>query len=151
MNYKSRTNEERTLKVIELLNAFTDCWNQKDLSTFGSYFTEDAEYTDVTGQSAIGIPAIIKQHEYPFGTVNKHAVFRIDNLLIRDLSENLLIVSAQWTTSGSQTPKGAPLPDRKGIVQLICELSNGQWLLKLVYNADTENVFFRKDRDLKSD
>lgn len=151
MKLVSRTTDERTSKIIDLLTAFTSCWNQKDLSNFGSFFVEDAEYTDITGQTALGIPAIIKQHEHPFSTVNKHAVFQIDNLLIRDVSENLVIVSARWTTSGSQTPKGEPLPERKGIVQFICVFQNERWLLKLVYNADTENIFFRKDRDLKSD
>ena len=150
MKYQSRTTEKRTSHILSLVEDFSACWNAKDLTTFATFFTEDAEYTDVTGQSALGISAIVKQHEYPFQTVNKEAIFTINNLLIRDLLDYLIMVSARWTTSGSKTPKGAPLPDRKGIVQLIGEWVEDKWLLKLVYNADTENVFFREERDLLS-
>lgn len=150
MNYKSRSSQEKADKVIALINDFTTCWNAKDLINFGSFFTEEAEYTDVTGQSALGKRAIVKQHEYPFTTVNKRAVFKIDNILIRDLSEKLIMVSGHWTTTGSQTPDGKPLPDRKGIIHLVCELIDGQYLFSLVYNTDTETVFFRKERDLVS-
>jgi len=148
MNYKTRVTEKKTIEILSLLKSFATSWNSKDLTLFGDLFTEDAEYTDVTGQSAFGVSAIIKQHEYPFNTVNKYAVFTIDNLSIRDLSDNLSIVSGQWTTTGSQTQNGNPLPDRKGIIQFICERNNDEWLIKLVYNTDTETVFFRKERDL---
>ena len=121
MLYTTRTSKERTVTTIALINDFTACWNAKDLTKFGSFFTKDAEYTDVTGQSALGIAAIVKQHEYPFNTVNKLAVLTIDNLLIRDLSSQLIIVTGQWTTTGSFTPDGKPLPDRKVIIPLICD------------------------------
>lgn len=149
MNYTTKLNEKKTNEILNLLKNFRTCWNDKDLTKFGAFFTNDAEYTDVTGQSAYGIAAIIEQHKYPFNTVNKHAIFTIDKLTIRSLSDNLSIISGLWTTTGSLTIDGNSLPDRKGVIHFITEYKDNNLLLKLVYNSDLENVFFRKERELK--
>lgn len=136
MKVTSRINEASTLAVNELLENFVKTWNKKDLEGFGDLFTADAEFTDVVGQTAIGKDAIIKQHIFPFENVMRLAKFEMKDAYIREITASLFIVSALWKVTGSITPDGRPLPDRNGVLQLIIEKSENDYLIKLVHNSD---------------
>lgn len=146
MNLKSRLNEEITAGVHELLNQFMLTWNKKDLNGFGNLFTTDAEFTDVVGQTAIGKEAIVKQHVFPFENVMKLAQFEMKNAYIRELTPELIIVSALWKVTGSITPDGKPLPDRNGVLQLIIEKNDSSLLIKLVHNSDNALPYEKQEQ-----
>ncbi len=100
-------------------------------------FVEDAEFTDVVNQRAIGKAAIRKQHQFAFDVVMKHATLSLQQPVIRELIPKLIMVTANWLNQGSQTPDGKPLPDRTGVIQLIfIRMKDFSWRLKLVHNAD---------------
>lgn len=100
-------------------------------------FADEAEFTDVVSQTAIGKEAIRKQYDFAFRVVMKKATFEMNNLLIREVVPDVVMVSANWLNRNSQTPTGQMLPDRNGIIQFILiRGSNGDRTIKLVHNAD---------------
>ncbi len=146
MNIKSRLDEHSTTAVKQLLDQFISTWNDKDLEGFGELFTHDAEFTDVVGQTALGREAIVKQHIFPFERVMKFATFEMKDAYIRELSPQLIIVSALWKVSGSVTPDGKQLPDRNGVLQLIAERKDNAFLIKLVHNSDNALPYEKQEQ-----
>ena len=134
---KSRLDQSTTTAIQQLLEHFLATWNAKDLDGFMETFHEDAEFTDVVGQTALGREAIRTQHAFAFGVVMKAATFEMSNLMLRPIVAGAVLATANWLNQGSQTPDGKPLPDRHGVIQLVLtENPAGQWKFKLVHNAD---------------
>ena len=132
---------ETTNEILTLLNQFVTNWNSKDLKLFGSVFTEDAEYIDIVGQIAVGKTDVMEQHRFPFEVVNKIAVFTMDDLYIRTIADNLVMVTGSWVCENSTTPKGDILPTRKGVIQVICRNENNEWKIRLVHNTDLTQAY----------
>lgn len=147
---KSRLDEHTTTAIKMLLDAFLSTWNHKDLAGFIANFHDDAEFTDVVNQTAIGKQAIMKQHEFAFNVVMKHATFEMSNLLLREIISDVIIVSAHWLNKNSQTPDGRPLPDRTGAIQfVITKDPHGNWKFKLVHNVDFALPYQSRDQFLQ--
>ncbi|MBO0931985.1 YybH family protein [Fibrella aquatilis] len=150
MNYTSQLSQPDTEQTLRLLEQFVTLWNAKDADAFGQIFTENAEFTDIVGQTALGRRALIEQHRYPFAVVNKEAVLAMQDLYIRPLSDELVLVTAQWSCENSTTPTGQVLPTRHGVVQLVCQRDEaGTWLIRLVHNTDTNLMYERQERFIK--
>lgn len=132
---------ETNNRILTLLNQFVINWNSKNVELFGSLFTEDAEYIDIVGQIAVGKNDVIEQHRFPFEVVNKIAVFTMDDLYIRTIADNLVMVTGNWVCENSTTPKGDILPFRKGVIQVICRNESNQWKIRLVHNTDLTQAY----------
>ena len=147
---KSQLDQGTTQAIELLLNAFLEAWNKKDLAAFTSLFTEDAEFTDVVNQTALGRAAIQEQHEFAFKVVMKQATLEMKDFLVREIVADIVMVTANWLVKGSQTPKGQALPDRNGVIQFVM-VKDGQqnWKIKLVHNADFSLPYERQDRFIK--
>lgn len=146
MEIKSRLPEQLTDDIVSVIKDFISHWNQKDLEKFGKLFTEQAEFTDVVGQTAIGREAIIQQHVFPFQVVMKKAQFEMNDLYLRQLVDNIVMVSAMWKVVGSLTPTGAQLPDRSGVIQIILNKQSSDWKILLVHNSDNALPYERQER-----
>ncbi len=143
---KSRLSESVTNEIQQLLNKFLNDWNNKDLTAFIENFVENAEFTDVVNQTAVGKVAIEKQHEFAFNVVMKNATLEMNNYLIREILPNVIIVSASWLNKKSQTPHGQSLPDRNGVIQfVIVKNDDANWKFKLVHNADFSLPYEKRD------
>lgn len=144
---KSRLSDQIRTEIQSLLNRFLDTWNSKDLDAFSDLFVEDAEFTDVVGQTAIGKEAIRKQHEFAFNVVMKDASLEISNELAREILPQVVMVSANWLNKNSQTPTGQMLPDRNGVLQfVIIKNDKAEWKFKLVHNADFSLPYHKRER-----
>lgn len=143
---KSRLEDTKTEVVKAVLQNFLDTWNAKDLAGFMRDFAEDAEFTDVVGQVALGKEAIEKQHHFAFTVVMKNASFEMTNIYMREVVDGLVMVSANWLNVKSQTPSGQLLPDRNGVIQFIIALdTNLKAQIKLVHNSDFSLPYQRQD------
>ncbi|HAS46133.1 MAG TPA: hypothetical protein DCS93_36975 [Microscillaceae bacterium] len=142
---KSPLEEHITQAIQAVLERFVDAWNQKEVEAFGELFTENAEFTDVVGQVALGKMAIKKQHEFPFTVVMKQAVLELKNLYARALKSDLVLVSGSWKVEGSLTPTGKLLPTRNGVIQFVLELIADQWKILLVHNSDNALPYDRQE------
>lgn len=134
---KSRLSTELTTEIQSLLDRFLSAWNAKDLDQFIPLFTEDAEFTDVVDQTALGREAIRKQHQFPFKVVLREASLELNNIFMRSVLPNLVLVTANWLVQNSCAPDGKTLPNRNGVIQFIfIENETNNWKIKLVHNSD---------------
>ncbi len=150
MNITTQLTETSIQPIVSLLEIFKNTWNNKNLEQFGDLFTEDAEFTDVVSQLALGKKAIIKQHEFPFNVVMKNATFEFENAYIGKIISDTIFVSANWLNKNSQTPDGKILPDRKGILQLaIIKVEDEKWKIKIAHNSDFALPYGQQKRTIK--
>lgn len=146
----SRLNTQTTTEIEALLNRFLTTWNAKDLMGFMENFDENAIFTDVVSQTAIGKNAIMKQHEFAFNVVMKNASFEMKNILMRELTSDVILVNANWKNINSQTPDGKPLPARHGAIQFaIIKDGKGNWKFKDVHNSDYALPYEKQERILR--
>ncbi|MEZ4685810.1 MAG: SgcJ/EcaC family oxidoreductase [Bacteroidia bacterium] len=144
---KSRLSPQTTTEIQALLSSFLQSWNNKHLDAFMENFVEEAEFTDVVGQTAIGLEAIRKQHEFAFNVVMKHASFEMANELMREILPDVVMVSANWLNKNSQTPDGRRLPDRNGVLQFVMVKDEASaWKIRLVHNADFSLPYEKRER-----
>lgn len=146
---KSNLNAKATAEIREAINTFQTAWNEKNLEHFVRLFTEDAEFTDVVGQTAVGKKGIREQHEFAFGTVMKNASLEISNLLVREIAQGIAMATAHWLNRNSQTPYGRPLPERNGIIQFILLETTQGWKFKIVHNADFALPYQKQERIIR--
>lgn len=141
MKYLSSLPETETKAMLELIDSFISRWHSKNAELFGTVFTDDAEFIDIVNQIARGKKEIIDQHRFPFSTVNKQAVFIMLDLYMRAIANNLIMVTGSWILEKASTPKGNPVPDRNGVLQMICRKENGVWRISMVHNTDISKVY----------
>lgn len=142
MEYLSSLPQNKTQEVLSVVNRFIKLWHTKDAVKFGEIFTSDAEFTDIVNQIARGKNEIIDQHGYPFTTVNKLAEFTISKVYLRSIADGLVLVTGDWALTKAQSPTGEPLPNRNGLLQMICKQEpSGEWKISLVHNTDLSKVY----------
>ena len=80
--------------IKNVLNAFIDAWNKHDAKAFAAIFSEDADFTNVRGQSKRGREEIEKHHEPGFKTKWKDSHQKITEHKIRFIKPDVAAVDA---------------------------------------------------------
>jgi uncharacterized protein (TIGR02246 family) len=125
--------EERIKKV---LTDFTDAWNKHDAKAFSNVFAEDADFTNVGGNSKHGRNEIEKHHEPGFKTKWKDSYQKITQSKIRFIKPDVAAVDAWWELAGIKGPEGQDMPPRKGLLNFIMTKNNDTWLITVMHNMD---------------
>jgi uncharacterized protein (TIGR02246 family) len=134
-----------TLTTIEqALRQMEPAWNNHDVKAFGRLFTTDADFTNVFGMSAQGRAAIEAFHAPVFQTLFKDSTLTFTRVNIRLIKTDVAAVDAFWTMSGATGPAGNPWPERQGLMNLVMEPQNRQWLISVMHNMDLPSDGARK-------
>lgn len=142
MNIESKVCETSTASISTLLEKFITHWNEKNIDCLVDLFTDNAEFTDIAGQVAVGKQEIKKQHEYPFSTTMKKAVLKLHGIYARALTNDMVIVTTKWNTEHNLMPDGQPAPDREGIMQIIAKgTKDTGYKIQLVHNTDLTGTY----------
>jgi uncharacterized protein (TIGR02246 family) len=122
--------------IRQTIEKFIGAWNVHDVKTHTQMFAEDADFTNVFGQSFHGKEAIGAQHVKIFYTMFKTSSITTTEISIRLLTENLAAVDVIWNMIGATDPKGNPWPERTGLMNLIMKFENEEWLILVMHNMD---------------
>jgi uncharacterized protein (TIGR02246 family) len=125
---------EDTQAIQNVLDELADAWNHADGTTYGTYFTEDADYIDVTGTHTIGGQAIGRIHQFLFEGPLKGSILQRDrsNTEVQFLAPDVALVIG---TGASKLAGQTEAPeDRKSINTTILVKHNGQWRIRAFQN-----------------
>lgn len=125
---------ERSIQMA--IERMVRAWNIHDPGAYSLVFAEDADFTNVFGQSFHGKQAIEAQHAPIFLTMFKSSHLSTEQPKIRLISENLAAVDVTWYMTGATDPVGNAWPDRKGLMNLIMKNEDGNWLILIMHNMD---------------
>ena len=106
-----------------------------------SYFTSDAEFTDIMGQVAQGKEKIEAMHQFVFSKFMRDAVLEQETLYMREIAPNTVLCTLKWRTTGHTNPANQPLPPRSGLMQVIVSELDQQWAITLVHNLDFTHLY----------
>jgi uncharacterized protein (TIGR02246 family) len=133
---KSADSVKNAEAVNKVLDDFIDAWNKHDAKAFSMVFAEDADFTNVGGNSKHGRIEIEKHHEPSFKTKWKDSHQKIIKSKIRFIKSDVAAVDAWWELTGIKGPEGQDMPPRKGLLNFIMTKNNGTWLITVMHNMD---------------
>jgi uncharacterized protein (TIGR02246 family) len=127
--------EEAAIKAI-VAERWMGGWNAHDAHQFSSVFAQDADFTNVRGQSASGQAEIEKFHAVAFERFFKQSHQTGEVTKIRFLRPDLAAVDIHWEMTGTVDNTGKPIPYRTGLADCIFTKSGGNWLVIVMHNAE---------------
>lgn len=136
MQYLSNIPDNEAGAIIKVIEQFQTTWNKKDAKAMVSLFSDDAEFTDIMGQIARGKDQIEQMHAFVFEKVMKTAQLSMHNFYLRNISEDLVLVTCKWHTEFHTDFDGKEMPKRGGVMQIICRNTGSNREITLVYNTD---------------
>jgi uncharacterized protein (TIGR02246 family) len=128
-------NETRTdeMAIRELFQQLLDDWGRGDAQSYGSRFTEDADYVAFDGSHTKGRQAIVDGHQPLFDRWLKgtRLVGRIES--IRFLGDDVALVHATGSTifPGEEKPRRS----RDSIQTLVAKKDDGVWHFTAFHNT----------------
>jgi uncharacterized protein (TIGR02246 family) len=122
--------------IQETIEKFVRAWNVHDPRAYSLVFAEDADFTNVFGQTFHGRQAIEAQHAPIFLTMFKSSHLSTDKPLVRLIGANMAAVDVFWYMTGATDPLGNAWPDRKGLMNLTMRNDGGNWLILIMHNMD---------------
>ncbi|HEV2306077.1 MAG TPA: SgcJ/EcaC family oxidoreductase [Candidatus Acidoferrales bacterium] len=143
MNQRQTTDDHAKDRVAieQTLERFLDAWNKHDAHAFAMTFTEDADFTNVTGVHAQGRANVETFHARVFATLFKDSHQTAQIRSIRFLTPDLASVDVDWQMTGAILPNGTPMPNRKGLLNwLMAKQPGGSWLIEIMHNTDLTNA-----------
>ena len=116
---------------------FVEAWNKKDPDALASLFDSHAEFVNVTGLWWHDRASIRKAHAYGLERIFKASTLTVDELRVKDLSDDVAIVHAAMTLSG-QTAIGAIRQPgaRKTIFSFVVHRVAEGWTCASAHNTD---------------
>jgi len=143
MNLTSLLLPEDLIVVNQLITSYLEAWNGHDTDAFVDHFSEFAEFTDSTGQVAIGRPAIERLIGFQFEVTGATARINFDELYLRYLQPELVIGTGKWSFLNGQTDK----PARSGVVGIVHIVFSKQhdtgWKIIFVHSLDRSNPYLK--------
>ena len=128
----SPTEAADTAAIKQVVAAYTEGWNARDARALAALFTEDADYTIVSGGNTHGRKAIEEMFVRQLtGTGRFRESRRTDSVeRIRFLSPNIASVDDYWVMESAPGQ-----PPMKGLYHWVMVKQNGRWLTAVHHAA----------------
>lgn len=128
------------LEALAMIDEFVARWNRKDLQAFAELFSEDADFTDVLGQTALGRAEIVTQHQFPFSRTLRAAVLTADHVALRTAGD-AVVARVHWSMSGPLSLADEPLPLLQGKMLVVMVRGEDGWQVASVLNQNPAGVY----------
>jgi uncharacterized protein (TIGR02246 family) len=122
--------------IQALLDGMSKAWNIHDAKTYSAAFSEEADFTDVSGMSVFGRKAIQALCEKSFAAGFKNSSLNITNKKIRYITNDILAVDVWWAMKDAQAADGKNIPFSKGIANLLITRDGNRWLILIMHNMN---------------
>jgi uncharacterized protein (TIGR02246 family) len=128
-----QTNAKDETAIKEILTNFSGAWNRHDAKRFSVIFSDNADFTNVMGQSFHGSAEIEKHHAPVFATKFKTSYVNITQSKIRFIKPGVVAVDAWWEMTGIQDAAGKDISET-GLMNFIAIKDNGKWFIDVLHN-----------------
>lgn len=130
-----------SIEALAVVDEMIARWNRKDAEKFAAMFAEDADFTDVLGQTAHGRAEIAAQHTFPFTRTLRSATLSADHVAARTCGTDTLVVRVHWTLTEPLAFDDSPLPDMQGKMQVVIQHGDHGWQIVSVLNQNPAGVY----------
>jgi uncharacterized protein (TIGR02246 family) len=129
------------LDALAVIDEMIARWNRKDTQAFAEMFIEDADFTDVLGQTAQGRAEIATLHQFPFTRTLRLAKLTADHVAARTLGPDVVVARVHWSMTGAVAIDDSPLPTLQGKMQVALQRGEAGWQIVSVLNQNPAGVF----------
>lgn len=116
--------------ITSTAESFFDAWNQHDVGTMVTFWSDDATLINPMGrlaQGRAGIEALLSEEQT---TVFKASTAKVVDLKVtRSLGPNMAFCDGEMTVDGAQGPDGSAMPQMKMHLALIMERKGDRWMI----------------------
>ena len=129
------------IEALAVIDELVARWNRKDPQEFAELFAEDADFTDVLGQTALGRPEIVQQHQFPFSRTLRAATLAADHVAMRTLGPDAAVARVHWSMTGPLSIDDEPLPLLRGKMHVALVRGEAGWHIVSVLNQNAAGVY----------
>jgi uncharacterized protein (TIGR02246 family) len=115
--------------ATNLLAEFRQAWQSADGSRLGSLFTADGDLVIPTGELLHGQAKVAAFYTSAFAHGYRGSSTSASIAQIRHITDDIMLVDAEWEISGASTPDGASKPPERGILTVILKRDGARWLV----------------------
>jgi uncharacterized protein (TIGR02246 family) len=116
---------------------FADAWNRRDSDALASLFDADAEFVNVTGLWWHDRGSIRDAHAYGLTRIFNDSTLAVDDLRLKRLSDDVVVVHAALTLSGQTAIAPIRQPaSRKSILSFVVHRVGDRWMCASAHNTD---------------
>jgi uncharacterized protein (TIGR02246 family) len=132
---------DMAIEALAVIDEMIARWNHKDAEAFAAMFVEDADFTDVLGQTAQGRAEIAAQHQPPFSRTLRDARLSADLVAMRTLGSEAAVARVHWSLADPHAMDGSSLPTMHGKMQVTLLRGEAGWQIVAVLNQHATSVF----------
>lgn len=124
--------------IQEVIQDYTDSWNQRACKGFGNGFTEDADFVNIFGMHFKGKAEIEKRHIQIMQNFLKDSSLEILNTQLREAQPGVVIALVRWRCHGFRNPRAdlsKPGETREGVFTQVFIHPGSKWEITASQNT----------------
>jgi uncharacterized protein (TIGR02246 family) len=133
---QSSSSDADSAAIRKTIDSFLAAFNRHDAKAWAAPFTEDGDFTNVTGLTRHGRKEIEERFAGLFAGPLKDTHRTCTVRHIRFLTPEIAAVDADWELVGSKASDGSENPVRKGLFTWVMTKQNGQWLFAVFHESE---------------
>lgn len=133
---KVSTTQDDERAVRNVVAAYSDSWNRRDVQAFASVFTDDVDYVNIAGVHWKGVQENVQQHAALFQNRLKNTIQTPTSVQVRFVTPEVALVHTTWDATGWTRPNGEPVPVLKEITTMVMLRNKGKWLITGFQNTE---------------
>ncbi len=122
--------------IRRTIDNFLAAFNRHDAKGWAAPFTEDGDFTNVTGLTRHGRKEVEERFAGLFSTTLKEAHRTCTVRHIRFITPEIAAVDADWELVGSKGSDGSENPVRKGLFTWVMVKENDQWHFAVFHESE---------------
>lgn len=130
---QSKSDEEA---VGKLPQAFCDAWAQHDGHALAKIMADDVDFVTVATTYLHGREDFETFHVRLLNGRFKDCTITVLKTTTRFLRPDMAVVHWSWKIAGDKNPDGSPRQPRFGLMTLVAEKKNGNWLVVMGQNTN---------------
>jgi uncharacterized protein (TIGR02246 family) len=124
---QSNLSDNDSTEIRQVVVQFVDAFNRHDARGWAAPFTEDGDFTNVTGLTRHGRKQVEERFTTLFAGPLKDAHRTATIRHIRLIKPDVAAVDAEWELTGSRASDGSQNPVRKGMFTWVMVKEESNW------------------------
>jgi uncharacterized protein (TIGR02246 family) len=124
---QSASTDSDSAAIRRVVDEFVAAFNRHDASGWAMPFTDDGDFTNVTGLTKRGRKEVEERFKVLFAGPLKNAHRTVTVRHIRFAKPDVAFADAEWALDGSLAADGSANPVRKGIFTWVMVKQDGSW------------------------
>lgn len=125
---------------------YAENWNRHDAAALAAMWTEEGDYIEPDGRTALGREEVLKVLKFEHGSVFKDSRLDLHVERVRLVSKGVAVVDGTYELLGAYDPHGHPIGMRSGYFTTALVKQDGQWKVSAVRLMLPQVMIWRQDR-----